>query len=123
MVKGSSSVDDPLLTSYWTERRRRNKPPLGPFLLRLLRAQHGRCPGCGQLLLHADHQPQSPERWEQWLTVTRTAIRRKAAIVTTPGTTDDGTRRLIHAHCARRHDAVTAYGKAPAPPRSPSELA
>jgi len=116
-------VDDPLLTGYWTDRRRRIKPPLGPFLLGLLKAQHGRCPGCGQLLLHADHQPQSPAQWEQWLTVLRTAIRRNAATVTAAGTTDDGTRRLIHTHCARRHLTAAAHQPAPANTPLPRELA
>ena len=123
MVKGASSVDDPQLTGYWTERRRRNKPPVGPLLLRLLQAQQWRCPGCGELLLHADHPPQSPEQWEQWHTVIRTALRRKAATVTATGTTDDGTRRLIHSDCARRHLAVPRISQRMDSSRSPMELA
>ncbi len=35
---------------------------------RLLKTQHGRCPVCGDFLLHADHEPQNPREWEQWLT-------------------------------------------------------
>jgi hypothetical protein len=41
-IKGAS-VDDPTLTEYWALRRRRNKPPLSPLLLRLQR-QHGPVP-------------------------------------------------------------------------------
>jgi RNA-directed DNA polymerase len=122
MVKGASSVDDPLLTGYWTERRRRSKPPVGPSLLGLLQAQQWRCPGCGELLLHADHPPQSPEQWEQWHIVIRKALRRKAATVTAPGTTDDGTRRLIHTHCVRRYP-TRRISQHLRHPRSPTELA
>ena len=123
MVKGASSVDDPTLTGYWTDRRRRTKPPVGPSLLGLLHAQQWRCPGCGELLLHADHPPQSPEQWEQWHRVLRTAIRRNAATVTAPGTTGDGTRRLIHAHCARRDLTAWRSSQHLQPSRSPAELA
>ena len=34
------------------------------------------------LLLHADHEPQSPDEWEHWLTATRKAIRRHAITAT-----------------------------------------
>ena len=37
MVAGTASPDDPALTDYWAERRRRSKPPLGTATLRLLR--------------------------------------------------------------------------------------
>jgi len=60
MVKGASSVDDPLLTGYWAERRRGVKPPIGPSLLELLQAQQWRCPVRGELLLYADHPPKAP---------------------------------------------------------------
>jgi RNA-directed DNA polymerase len=105
LVKGASSPDDPALAGYWATRRRRGKPPLGPFLMRLLRAQQGRCPACGGLLLYADQQPQSPDEWEQWLTALRKAIRRKA-VAAPDSPTDDTTRCLMHTHCARRHDAA-----------------
>ena len=42
-------------------------PADGPASLRLLQAQHGRCPMCRDLLLHADRPPQTPREWEQWL--------------------------------------------------------
>jgi RNA-directed DNA polymerase len=106
LVTGGASPDDPALAAYWAKRRRRGKPPLGPFLLRLLRSQEGRCPGCGSLLLHADQEPQNPDEWEQWLTGLRKAIRRTA--VTTPsGPPDENARCLMHASCARRRNAKT----------------
>jgi hypothetical protein len=38
---------------------------------------------CGQLLLHADHEPQSPQEWQHWITVVRSSgIRRQAIIAT-----------------------------------------
>ena len=69
LVTGRASPDDPALTGYWAERRRRNNPllPLDRATLRLLQTQQGRCPLCGQLLLHAEQPPQSPHEWEQWL--------------------------------------------------------
>jgi RNA-directed DNA polymerase len=83
---------------------------LGPFLLRLLRSQNGRCPLCGSLLLHADQQPQSPAKWEQWLTALRKAIRRTA--ITAPEAPTDATARcLMHTDCARRHHVA---GRRPA---------
>ena len=101
LVKGRASVDDPTLIDYWARRRRRDKPPLGSFLLRLVQSQQGRCPACGGLLLDADRPPQHPNEWEQWLKAVRKAIRRTA--ITAPDRpTDDTARQLIHTHCARR---------------------
>ena len=74
-VKGAASPDDPALAGYWAERRKKVKPPLDSYTLRLLTRQDGTCPLCGDPLLHADQPPQSPEQWEQWwLHVTRKAI-------------------------------------------------
>jgi RNA-directed DNA polymerase len=118
-VKGRASVDDPDLADYWARRRRRDRPPLGSFLLRQLQSQQGRCPGCGGLLLDADHPPQHPNGWEQWLKVVRKAIRR-TAITTLDGPADDTARHLIHTHCARgprRHPHRRPSPGAPAGPR------
>jgi RNA-directed DNA polymerase len=66
MVTKGASPDDPALTEYWTARRRRAAPPpLDNLSLRLLKVQGGTCPVCGELLLYADHPPQSPREWEQ----------------------------------------------------------
>jgi RNA-directed DNA polymerase len=123
MVEGTASPDDPSLTDYWAQRRRRNTPPVGTVTLRLLRAQHGRCPICRGLLLHADHEPQSPHEWEQWLKATRKAFRKHAVIAWGAGTPDERVAtRLIHTHCHRR---TIGDGKDPAllPTREPSGLA
>jgi RNA-directed DNA polymerase len=107
LVKGRASIDDPNLGEYWARRRRRDQPPLGTFLLRLLGKQQGRCSGCGGLLLDADHTPQHPDEWEQWFKVVRKAIRR-TAVTTHDGPTDDTERHLIHIHCARRLASLRA---------------
>jgi RNA-directed DNA polymerase len=109
LVTGTASPDDPSLTEYWARRRRRSKPPVATAILRLMRAQDGRCPVCRGLLLHADREPQSPQEWEQWLSVIRKALR-KHAISAMPrkGRPDDRAAiRLIHAHC---HQRITKDG-------------
>jgi RNA-directed DNA polymerase len=113
-VKGWASPDDPTLADYWAERRRRRKPPLDRSRLRLLQAQHGRCPLCRGLLLHADHEPQTPQEWEQWVKATRKAIRKQAVIADAGrGTSREPVAlRLIHALCARRQHAGAAPGPA-----------
>jgi RNA-directed DNA polymerase len=123
MVEGGASPDDPALAAYWANRRRRHKPPVGATMLRLLQAQHGRCPLCRGLLLHADREPQSPREWEQWLTATRMATRRKAIVTWGAGTPDERVAlRLMHTHCHRR--AVDGgNGTALLPDRKPEGLA
>ena len=75
LVKGGASPDDPTLTEYWAERRRRIKPPLEGYMLRLLTKQDGRCPLCGNELLSTEQPPQSPAEWERWwLQIIRKAI-------------------------------------------------
>jgi RNA-directed DNA polymerase len=113
MVAGRASPDDPALTGYWQQRRRRDRLPVDPATWHLLRRQRGRCPLCRGLLLHADRQPQSPEEWQQWHTVTRKAIRKHAIDSVTDLGTPDGrvAYHLIHAHCRRR----IGSGSGPAP--------
>ena len=104
MVAGRASPDDPALTGYWQQRRRRDRLPVDPATWHLLRRQRGRCPLCRGLLLHADRQPQSPEEWQQWQAVTRKAIRKHAIDSVTDLGTPDGrvAYHLIHAHCRNR---------------------
>jgi RNA-directed DNA polymerase len=104
MVKGWASPDDPALAGYWARRRARKNPPLDRGRLRALITQDGRCPLCGGLLLHADCEPQTPDAWEQWSAVTRTAIRKHAIVAEAGPTTphDTPTFRLIHTGCQRR---------------------
>jgi RNA-directed DNA polymerase len=102
-VTGAASPDDPALTAYWNQRRGRNQPPLDRSTLRLLKAQHGRCVICADLLLHADREPHTPAEWQQWHRTTRKAITRQL-IAREPGMPD--TTRLIHAYCQRRATAT-----------------
>ena len=103
MVKAGSSPDDPGLAEYWAERRKRVKPPLDDYTLRLLTKQNARCPLCGEHLLTADQPPQSPGQWERWwLQITRKAI--AASYLThhgEPGSPDGKQTRLVHASCHR----------------------
>ena len=101
MVKSRSSRDDPALVEYWASRRRRAAPPpLDNLSLRLLQSQRGACPVCGQLLLVADHPPQSPREWEQWVRTTGKALAKRRIVHQERGTSGGGTTlRLLHAHC------------------------
>jgi len=114
MVRGTSSVDDPALTEYWTQRRRKGPPPpMDTATLHLLRAQNGRCPLCGDFLLHAEHEPQSPPEWEQWLRATRKATAKQHIVVHKgPDMPDEMQPRLLHAHCQRRQTAAGNSGPA-----------
>ena len=64
LVKGRASVDDPDLTRYWAQRRRKVKPPLDSYTVRLLSKQDGRCTLCGDDLLAIEDPPQTPQGWE-----------------------------------------------------------
>lgn len=104
LVDGTASPDDPELADYWAARRRQRKPPLDRRAIGQLRKQHGRCPLCGDFLLHADTEPQHPDDWAKWITAVRKAIRRQAiARQPQPGSQDDHTAtQLVHTHCAQR---------------------
>jgi RNA-directed DNA polymerase len=103
LVKGWASPDDPTLADYWAARRRRGKPPLDRVGLRLLLQQRGRCPLCGGLLLHAEHEPQTPAEWEQWLKTVQKATRKHAITAERMSTKDEpAITHLIHTHCRRR---------------------
>jgi len=109
MVKGGSSPDDPALAQYWADRRRRGvPPPLDQLSLRLLKTQAGRCPCCGDLLLHAEHPPQTPSEWEQWVRVTGKALRKQSLTYRRrDGSGETSSLRLIHARCRGGHAAAT----------------
>jgi RNA-directed DNA polymerase len=126
MVRSGASPDDPTLADYWADRRRRRQPPLDRTILRLLMSQRGRCPVCGDLLLHADHEPGSPQEWELWLTAVRKAIRRQAITDHRGrGTSDDpaASVRLTHAQCASRPRDDAPPGPIAAVSKSPPRLA
>jgi RNA-directed DNA polymerase len=121
LVKLGASPDDPALTDYWAQRRRRTVIPLiDKTDWHLLVRQNGACPICGSLLLHADHPPSSPSEWEQWLRATRTAITRKVIVTTGSGAPDAPPARLLHARCRRRLFADTGGRPAPLPALEPS---
>jgi RNA-directed DNA polymerase len=125
MVPGTASVDDPALADFWAKRRRRSQPPLATSALRLLRMQDGRCPLCGTLLLHADHEPQHPDEWEQWFKAVRLALRKQAVITEAGhGTLDEpAVPRLVHAHCRRRRTLGTGGSPALLSAHEPPGLA
>ncbi len=101
-VAGGASPDDPALAGYWAERRRKRKPPAADeHTARLLRAQGGRCPACGELLLYADHEPRSPAEWEQWFMTVRRVLRKQHITEQRDGQCRVAY-RLLHAHCQRR---------------------
>jgi RNA-directed DNA polymerase len=66
MVKGGASPDDPALAEYWAKRRRKIKPPVDGYTMRLLAKQDGQCPLCRNQLLTADQPPESPREWERF---------------------------------------------------------
>ena len=115
MVTKGASPDDPALAEYWAARRRRAAPPPIDNLslrLRLLRVQRGTCPTCGELLLYADHPPQSPREWEQWVRVTGKALAKRHIAYRSGGSSDAGTICLVHARCRPRIPSDTTPGSA-----------
>ena len=41
------------------------------------RAQDDRCPACGELMIDAEQEPQSPHAWEQWFIDARRTLRKQ----------------------------------------------
>ena len=95
-------------------------------MLRLLQQQHGRCPLCGTLLLHAEQEPHDLREWEQWLRVVRKALTKQfITVAPDPARTGDPrvVLRLLHAHCAREGNTCTPASTDTAPAHEPSGLA
>lgn len=124
MVKGAASPDDPALAEYWANRRRRVRPPLDSYTLRLLTKQDGRCPICRGPILTADQPPQSPHEWERWWQqIIRRAI--NADHLThhgRPSSPDGDHTRLVHAAC-QRELLARQRGRTACTPTPPSRLA
>jgi len=74
--------------------------------------QRGRCPLCGDLLLHADQEPRHPDEWELWIKAVRIATRHQAiSLDTVPGKPGGpAVFRLTHAHCTRRQPGGASSG-------------
>jgi RNA-directed DNA polymerase len=125
MVKGGSSPDDPALAQYWADRRRRGvPPPMDQLSLRLLKVQAGRCPRCGDLLLHADHPPQTPSEWEQWVRVTGKALRKQSLTYRKrDGSGETSSLYLLHARCRGPQQAAVAPAQHFCSASDPSGLA
>jgi RNA-directed DNA polymerase len=97
-------------------RRRRVKPPLDSYSLRLLTRQDGRCPLCGEHLLSPEQPPQSPREWERWwLGTARRAIAADRLVHDGHGTPDGKRTRLIHASCGSELQARSRRTPAPQP--------
>ncbi|MFG2007296.1 group II intron maturase-specific domain-containing protein [Spirillospora sp. NPDC048911] len=107
LVVGAASPDDPAQADYWAARRKRIKPPVDRYTLRLLTRQDARCPLCGGHLLTAEQPPQSPDQWERWwLQVVKPAIAADYLVHHgRPGPPDGDQTRLVHASCHRGHRA------------------
>jgi RNA-directed DNA polymerase len=120
IVKGGASPDDPTLTEYWAWRRRKTTLPIDNTSLRLLAAQDGRCPICGDTLIPVADRPQSPREWEHWLATTRKTITKVAM---RDGTSDAAEPRLTHAHCRNGRHARPGNRPALLPAYQPTGLA
>jgi RNA-directed DNA polymerase len=107
LVTGTASPDDPDLADYWNARRKRVKPPLDSYNLRLLTRQDGRCPLCKDHLLSPEQPPQSPWEWERWWQgMARRAIAADHLVHHGGHGMPGGRRtRLIHASCGRELQA------------------
>jgi RNA-directed DNA polymerase len=115
LVTGASSPDDPALNAYWAERRAKMPPPtIGKARWRLYKAQHGRCPLCGDWLQPAEDPPATPQEWEQWLATNRKTIK---IAMHKDGTSSESEPRLLHTHCHHRHTAGNGNGPALLPAR------
>lgn len=102
LVAGTASPDDPSLIEYWAQRRRRIQPPVARATHRLLLLQDGRCVVCGGSLLDTGQEPQSPSEWEQWISMTRKALRKQQTSVSGKGGSNDrAAQHLIHTSCHR----------------------
>jgi RNA-directed DNA polymerase len=88
---------------YWAQRRRKVKPPLDAYTVRLLTRQNGRCSLCEENLLNPDQPPQTPQGWEWWfLWVTKMAIKADHLVHhDKPDTPRDKRTHLVHAACSR----------------------
>lgn len=114
-IKGSSSPDDPDLSEYWANRRKRKSlPPLSKTELALAAKQKGLCPLCRQPLIGgAEYEPENVRQWISWFdAVRRTLHKHHFLTFRRHGGGDDRTNlRLVHAECHRRLHATEDAGR------------
>jgi RNA-directed DNA polymerase len=98
--------------------------PVDKTTQQLLRKQNGRCPLCQGYLLHADHQPQAPDEWEQWVRTIRKAITKNYLMTyRVDGISEDKQFRLTHTQCLRRLEPSKAQTTAFLPVHNSNGLA
>lgn len=103
-VKGRSSPDDPALTEYWNERRRKKAPPpADKATLYLAWRQKGICPICDQILIvGAEYEPDNPREWINWFATLKKSLRKQYFVHQQSGGPDGKSgSRLVHATCQR----------------------
>ncbi|MBV6703489.1 group II intron reverse transcriptase/maturase [Kitasatospora aureofaciens] len=124
MVQNGASPDDPALTEYWADRRRRSAPSLvNRATLRLLNAQDGRCQICRRPLLPAERPQADPTQWETWLRATRQAITERMITYHGIGTPDGTQLRLVHTTCQQLNTAGSKPATSTLHARTPPGLA
>jgi RNA-directed DNA polymerase len=125
MVMGASSLDDPALTGYWDERRRKKAPPPLDRVSRvLLERQQGLCSLCTQAFIaDAEREPDSPQEWASWFETHRKALHQHHLVRRCDGGSDELTNlRLVHAACHQQHHARNGRQATQPAPVQPSGL-
>lgn len=114
LVKGKSSLDDPTLGDYWSQRRRtRTPPPMDRVSLTLAARQKGICPLCGQaLIVGAEYEPDSPREWIDWFDAMKKRLHKHHFAYRRNGGSDEVKNlRLVHSECHRQHHAGDGSNK------------
>ncbi|MFE5826672.1 HNH endonuclease [Streptomyces erythrochromogenes] len=107
LVKGGSSPDDPALTGYWQDRRRRKAPPPMDKTSLVLAVRQGLCPLCKQALIAgAEYEPDSPREWINWFAASKKMLHKHDFTYRRHGGSDERNNlRLVHSECHRQHHA------------------
>ncbi|WP_405540950.1 group II intron reverse transcriptase/maturase [Streptomyces antimycoticus] len=108
LVKGGASPDDPSLTRYWQDRRKKKAPPpMDKTSLVLAARQRGLCPLCKQALIAgAEYEPDSPREWINWFAASKKMLHKHHFTYRRDGGTDERNNlRLVHSECHRQHHA------------------
>ncbi|WP_217167081.1 group II intron reverse transcriptase/maturase [Streptomyces sp. AC512_CC834] len=108
IVKGRASRDDPTLSEYWHNRRRKTvPPPMDKASLALAIRQRGLCSLCKQaLIVGAEYEPDSPREWINWFAASKRTLHKHHFTYRRDGGTDERNNlRLVHSECHRQHHA------------------